>query len=212
MDIHITLIIEIIAIASFSVSGAVVAIDKGLDIFGVVFIGVIAALGGGVLRDLILGINPPIMFTYKIYVIVAVITALIVFFTAFWDKDRYFRNVDRIDSIVNVVDAVGIGLYSSTIVQKCIDLGYGDNAFLCIMMAMTTCIGGGIMRDLICQRLPTILRRRIYALAVIAGSSVYYIMYKLGCNTDISMIIGTATTISIRLLATKYRWNMPTIK
>lgn len=212
MEIPITLAIEIIAIASFSVSGAVVAIDKGLDIFGVVFIGVIAALGGGVLRDLILGIFPPIMFTYKVYVIVAVITALIIFFAAYIDKDRYFRNVERIDSIVNILDAVGIGLYSTTIVQKCIDLGYGNNAFLCIMMAMTTCIGGGIMRDLICQRLPTILRRRIYALAVIAGSSIYYIMYLFGCNINISMVVGTATTISIRLLATKYKWNMPTIK
>ncbi len=212
MDISITLWLEIIAIASFSVSGAVLAIDKGLDIFGIVFVGVITALGGGVLRDLILGIFPPIMFTNKVYVIVAIITALIIFLIAFVDKERYFRNVEKIDSIVNIFDAVGIGLYSSTIVQKCIDLGYGNNAFLCIMMAMTTCVGGGMMRDLMCQRLPIVLRKRVYAIAVIIGSSVYYCMYLFNCSVNISTVVGTTTTILIRLLATKYRWNMPTIK
>lgn len=211
MDIPILPILEVVAIVAFSVPGAAVAIDTGLDIFGVVFIGVITALGGGVLRDLILGIFPPVMFTYKIYVIASAITSLIIFFLALWDKERYFRNIERVDRIVNVFDAVGIGLFSVTSIQRCFQYGYGDNAFLCIMMAMITCIGGSLLRDLICQRLPAILRKRIYALATIAGGMVYYYMYRYGCDINLSMFCGAATTVVIRLLATRYKWNMPRI-
>ena len=79
-------------------------------------------------------------------------------------------------------------------------------------MAMTTCIGGGIIRDLLCQRLPAVLRKRIYALATIAGGALYYYLFKYGCDRDIAMIIGAGTTITIRLLATKFKWNMPRIE
>lgn len=173
---------------------------------------ILTALGGGVIRDIILGIFPPIMFTYKIYTVTAVIASLLVFTIAFIDKDRFYRNVEKIDSIVNVFDAVGIGLFAVTAVQRCIQHGYGDNAFLCIFMAMTTCIGGGIIRDLLCQRLPAVLRKRIYALATIAGGALYYYLFKYGCDRDIAMIIGAGTTITIRLLATKFKWNMPRIE
>ena len=212
MESAIILLVEIVGIVAFAVSGSVVAIERGLDIFGVALIGVLTALGGGVIRDIILGIFPPIMFTYKIYTVTAVIASLLVFTIAFIDKDRFYRNVEKIDSIVNVFDAVGIGLFSVTAVQRCIQHGYGDNAFLCIFMAMTTCIGGGIIRDLLCQRLPAVLRKRIYALATIAGGALYYYLFKYGCDRDIAMIIGAGTTITIRLLATKFKWNMPRIE
>ncbi len=212
MESAIILLVEIVGIVAFAVSGSVVAIERGLDIFGVALIGVLTALGGGVIRDIILGIFPPIMFTYKIYTVTAVIASLLVFTIAFIDKDRFYRNVEKIDSIVNVFDAVGIGLFAVTAVQRCIQHGYGDNAFLCIFMAMTTCIGGGIIRDLLCQRLPAVLRKRIYALATIAGGALYYYLFKYGCDRDVAMIIGAGTTIAIRLLATKFKWNMPRIE
>lgn len=212
MEGSIVLVVELIGIIAFAVSGAVVAIEKGLDVFGVALIGVLTALGGGVIRDIILGIFPPIMFTYKIYTVVAVIASLIVFIIAYRDKYLFYDNVERIDSIVNIFDAVGIGLFAVTSVQRCIQHGYGDNAFLCVFMAMTTCIGGSIMRDLLCQRLPAVLRKRIYALATIAGGATYYYMFKYGADRELSMIVGAGITISIRLLATKYKWNMPRIE
>lgn len=212
MELTIIYILDLIAIASFAIPGAAVAIEKGLDIFGVVFIGVICALGGGVLRDLILGIFPPVMFTNKMYVIVSAITSLIVFFFAFCNPKRYFSNIERIDSIVNIFDALGIGLFSVSSVKRCFQYGYGDNAFLCVMMAMITCIGGSILRDLLCQNLPAVLRKRIYALATIAGSTAYYYMYVYGINPDLATIVGVLITFSIRILATKYKWNMPRIK
>lgn len=212
MESAIILLVEIVGIVAFAVSGSVVAIERGLDIFGVALIGVLTALGGGVIRDIILGIFPPIMFTYKIYTVTAVIASLLVFIIAFVDKDRFYRNVEKIDRTVNVFDAVGIGLFAVTAVQRCIQHGYGDNAFLCIFMAMTTCIGGGIIRDLLCQRLPAVLRKRIYALATIAGGALYYYLFKYGCDRDVAMIIGAGTTIAIRLLATKFKWNMPRIE
>ncbi len=212
MESSIILFVEIIGIVAFAVSGAVVAIDKGLDVFGVALIGVLTALGGGVIRDVILGIFPPIMFTYKIYTVAAVIAALIVFIIAYKDKQLFYSNVDRIDSIVNIFDAVGIGVFAVTSVQRCIQHGYGNNAFLCIFMAMTTCIGGSIIRDLLCQKLPAVLRKRIYALATIAGGAAYYYMFMYGVDRELSMVIGSGITISIRLLATKYKWNMPRIE
>lgn len=204
--------IELVGIVAFSVSGAVVAIEKGLDIFGVTLIGVLTALGGGVIRDISLGIFPPIMFTYQIYTIVAICASLFVFLIAYNDKNRFFRNIVKIDYVVNIFDAVGLGMFSVTSVQRCISYGFASNAFLCIFMAMTAGIGGGIMRDLLCQRLPAVLKKRIYALAALAGGAVYYCMFECGINVNISMAAGAATTITIRLLATKYKWNMPRIE
>ena len=212
MESSIVSVVEIVGIIAFAVSGAAVAIDTGLEVFGIAFIGVITALGGGVIRDIILGIFPPIMFTYKIYTVTAVIASLVVFFIAYMDKNLFYKNIDRIDAIVNVFDAVGIGLFAVTAVQRCIQHGYGDNAFLCIFMAMTTCIGGSIMRDLLCQKLPAVLRKRIYALATLAGGATYYYMFIFGMDRELSMIAGAGITISIRLLATKYKWNMPRIE
>lgn len=212
MESSIILVVEIIGIIAFAVSGAVVAIDKGLDVFGVAFIGVLTALGGGVIRDIILGIFPPIMFTSKIYTVTAVIAAIIVFMIAYRDKYLVYDNVERIDSVVNIFDAIGIGLFAVTSVQRCIEYGYGDNAFLCVFMSMTTCIGGSIMRDILCQKLPAVLRRRIYALATIAGGAAYYYTFKYGVNRDICMVLGAGITIAIRFFATKYKWNMPRIE
>ncbi len=212
MESSVILVVELIGIIAFAVSGAVVAIDKGLDVFGVAFIGEITALGGGVIRDAVLGIFPPIMFTYKIYTVFAVISAVIVFIIAYRDKYLFYDNVERIDSIVNIFDAIGIGIFAVTGVQRCIEHGYGDNAFLCIFMAMTTCIGGSIMRDILCQKLPAVLRRRIYALATIAGGATYYYMFMYGLDRELSMAAGAGITILIRFLATKYKWNMPRIE
>ena len=211
MESAIILFIELVGIVAFATAGAVVASGKGMDIFGVPFIGVITAVGGGVVRDIFLGIFPPIMFTYKIYTFTAIITSLVVFFIALKDNERFFRNVDKIDSVVNIFDAIGIGMFSVSSVQRCIDFGYGDNAFLCIMMAMTSCIGGSIVRDLICQRMPALLSKNIYALATIAGGAIYYYMIIFNCNHELAMILGAGTTIAIRLLATKFKWNMPRI-
>lgn len=204
--------LELVGIVAFSVSGAVVAIEKGLDIFGVTLIGVLTALGGGVIRDILLGIFPPIMFTYQIYTILAICSSLYVFLIAFNDKVRFFKNIEKIDAVVNIFDAVGLGMFSVTSVQRCISYGFASNAFLCIFMSMTTGIGGGIMRDLLCQRLPAVLKKRIYALAALAGGAVYYIMYKYGINVNICVAAGAASTIAIRLFATKYKWNMPRIE
>jgi len=204
--------IELAGIVAFSVSGAVVAIEKGLDIFGVTLIGILTALGGGVIRDISLGIFPPIMFTYQIYTILAICSSLLVFFIAYRDKERFFNNIIKIDAIVNIFDAVGLGMFAVTSVQRCISFGFASNAFLCIFMSMTTGIGGGIMRDLLCQRLPAVLRKRIYALAALAGGAVYYFMFTNGVNISISTAIGAAATITIRLLATKFKWNMPRIE
>ena len=91
MESSIVSVVEIIGIIAFAVSGAAVAIDTGLDVFGIAFIGVITALGGGVIRDIILGIFPPIMFTYKIYTVTAVIASLVVFFIAYMDKNLFYK-------------------------------------------------------------------------------------------------------------------------
>ena len=212
MESMIVLGLELVGIIAFAVSGAATAAEKGLDIFGVVFIGVINALGGGVIRDILLGIFPPIMFTYKVYAIVSIGSSLFVFLFAYNDTDRFLGNLENIDNFVNIFDAIGLGIFSVTSIQRCINFGYVDNAFLCILMSMTTGIGGGIMRDLLCQKLPAVLRKRIYALAAIAGGAIYYYMFKLNINHSLAMFCGMISTFIIRLLATKYKWNMPRIK
>lgn len=202
-------ICEFAGTVAFAVSGAMVAIDKRVDLFGVLFLGMLTALGGGCLRDVLLGRFPPAMFSNYKYVAVSLAVALIVFIFARLLADRYRLNEGVIDQINNVFDALGLGIFAVVGVEVAISAGYGSNGFLAVFMGMTTAIGGGVLRDLLLREIPFVLKKRIYAIAAICGALAYYIGWRLGVSEALSTLAGVGITFVLRLLATIFKWNLP---
>lgn len=203
---------QIIGTVAFAASGAMLAIDRDLDLFGVLFLGVITAVGGGAIRDLLLGSFPPVAFRDATYVLVAFVTALIVFLLAAMGNVRYWRERDAMDRAFNLLDAVGLGIFSAVGAQTAMSAGFSGNAFLCVFMGMTTGVGGGILRDLLSKTVPAVLKRRIYAVASIIGAATYFYMVKLSAGAPAAMLAGMLITVLIRMLATHYAWNLPRVK
>ena len=122
--------LEFIGTVSFAISGAVAALEKRMDVFGVVFLGITTALAGGILRDVIIGKVPPSAFAESRYMVVAGITAALVFLIAFLAKDYYKNNVDAVNAVNNVFDAAGLGVFTITGAKVAIYTGYPENGFL----------------------------------------------------------------------------------
>lgn len=200
---------QIIGTVAFAASGAMLAIDRDLDLFGVLFLGVITAVGGGAIRDLLLGSFPPVAFRDATYVLVAFVTALIVFLLAAIGNVRYWRERDAMDRAFNLLDAIGLGIFSAVGAQTAMSAGFSGNAFLCVFMGMTTGVGGGMIRDMLTNAMPKVLYKRIYAIASVAGGLLYYGFLRLGLNKTVGALIAIAFIVTLRILATKFRWNLP---
>lgn len=206
-------IIEIIGTVAFAVTGVITAVEKNFDIFGALVLGTVTAVGGGIVRDLILGYLPPMAFRKPVYAITAVITSLVVFALAYFFGEKIKRHFDFYSQIINVFDSVGLSVFVVGGVNSSISCGYGENMFLSVFVATLTAVGGGVLRDIMAGRVPKILRKRVYALAAIVGAIIYYLMYwyEIGSST-LAVILGAGSVLVIRILATVFRWNLPTVK
>lgn len=202
-------ILEIAGTISFAVSGAMVAVRKRVDLFGVLFLGVITALGGGMLRDVMLGRIPPVFFQNSLYVCMAAAAALAVFLLAMIFQDRYLSEEQVIDHVNNVFDAWGLGAFTVIGAQAAIEAGYGENGFLVVCMGMLTGIGGGLIRDLMVMEIPFVLRKRVYAVASITGGCCYYLLWNAGAPEWAAIFSSVLWVFGMRMLATLYRWNLP---
>ena len=202
--------LEIIGAAAFAVSGAMAALEHEADIFGVIFLAVVTALGGGVIRDLLLGVTPPKMFVSYVYLAVAAVAALVVFADAYIRREKYRKHRDRLDSINNMFDAVGLAVFTvsgmNTAMQQ------SDNVLLILVLGMSTGVGGGMLRDMMINKMPKVLRKRVYAVASLLGGGVYYGLFALGVHETIAAVSGMALIIALRVLATVYKWNLPAIR
>lgn len=202
--------LEIIGAAAFAVSGAMAALEHEADIFGVIFLAVVTALGGGVIRDLLLGVTPPKMFVSYVYLAVAAVAALVVFADAYIRREKYRKHRDKLDSINNMFDAVGLAVFTvsgmNTAMQQ------SDNVLLILALGMSTGVGGGMLRDMMINKMPKVLRKRVYAVASLLGGGVYYGLFALGVHETIAAVSGMALIIALRVLATVYKWNLPAIR
>lgn len=201
-------ILEHIGIIAFSISGAIVAIDRETDVFGVVFLSFITTFGGGLMRDILLNRMPRFFTHYTSFIITCLITALAVFFFAMIFKKKFIEDEKLLDSVNNYIDAIGIGAFAVTGTQLTISLGF-TSPFIAIFMGTTTCIGGGMLRDIILNDVPFVLRKRIYAIACILGASVYYLLWYVEAPEIVAMLAGFSTTVATRVLATLFKWNLP---
>lgn len=200
---------EALGTAAFAVSGAMVAIDKGTDIFGVLLMAVFTALGGGTLRDVLIGHFPPRMFTNFHYVLLACICALAVFIIARIFKERYIERERLIEQVNNVFDAIGLGIFAVSGARIGMEAGFADNIFLTTFLGTTTAIGGGMLRDVLLQEMPFVLKKRVYAVAAIVGALGYALLMRMGMNSVMAYALGMMATIAVRILATVFRWNLP---
>lgn len=205
--------IEIIGTVAFAITGVITALEKKFDIFGALVLGTVTAVGGGIVRDLILGYTPPIAFRKSIYAITAVITSLAVFVIAYFFGKKIKKHYDIYSQVINIFDSIGLSVFVVGGVNSAISCGFGENMFLSIFVATLTGVGGGIMRDIMAGRVPKILRKRVYALAAIIGAIIYYVLfyYEL-CSATLAIILGAGSVLIIRILATIFHWNLPTVK
>ena len=210
---NILLAIELIGTVAFAITGVITAIEKKFDIFGAIVLGTVTAIGGGIVRDIILGYLPPMAFRKSVYAITAVLTSLVVFWIAYFFGKRIQKHFDVYSQVINIFDSIGLSVFVIGGANSAIACGFEENMFLTVFVATLTGVGGGVMRDIMAGRVPKILRKRVYALAAIIGSVIYYILihYEL-CSTTLSIIIGAGSVIIIRILATIFRWNLPTVK
>lgn len=204
--------IEIIGTVAFAITGVITALEKKFDIFGALVLGTVTAVGGGIVRDLILGYTPPMAFRKSVYAITAVITSLAVFIIAYFFGKRIKKHFDVYSQIINIFDSIGLSVFVVGGVNSAISCGFGENMFLSIFVATLTGVGGGVMRDIMAGRVPKILRKRVYALAAIIGAIIYYVLfyYEL-CSASLAIILGAGSVLIIRILATIFHWNLPTV-
>ena len=207
MENSIIFAIELIGTIAFASSGAMLGIRKNLDIFGVVVLGLCVAVGGGIVRDIILGLTPPSAFRDPSYALTALVTAVLLFGIVYWKQEILTsRYMEIYETIMNYCDAAGLGIFTVLGVYTGYEQGYRGRFFL-IFLGMLTGIGGGVIRDVLADTMPFILRKHIYAVASLAGAFVWQRL--IGQNLYLALAAGTAVVLVIRILASHYRWNLP---
>lgn len=205
------LIMEILGTIAFSVSGTLVAARCGLDLFGVLTVGTITSVGGGIIRDVIIGKIPPTVFTKPEILILALVTSLVVFIIAFLNSKRIKDLQQKIDSLNIFFDALGLAAFSVTGVEVTCAAGHTENVVLPIVLGVITGVGGGVLRDVLVNEKPYILIKHIYAVASLLGAVVYYLVgIRFGYQL-VGTIVSILITITIRMLAAKFRWNLPKV-
>lgn len=202
--------LELIGAAAFAVSGAMVAIEKKADIFGVLFLAVTTALGGGVIRDVLIGRIPPVMFVSYWYLLISVVAALAVFIDAYLRSEKYKLHLDKLDAVNNVFDAIGLAVFTVSGMNAAMPVS--DNVILVLFVGMCTGVGGGMLRDVMTNTMPKVLRKRVYAVASLIGGGLYYVMHVLDINQLLSVGCGMLVIFALRLFATIYKWNLPSVK
>jgi uncharacterized membrane protein YeiH len=193
------LLADLTGVAVFAASGASAAVAKRLDLFGVVFVGFVAALGGGIFRDLVIGEAPPLAFADWRYPATAATAAVAVF----WLHPQ----LARLRTAVLVLDAAGLALFTVTGTLKALEAQVP--AVGACVIGMLTAIGGGLGRDLLTGEIPVVLRREIYAVAALAGSVVVTLLRAVGAAGPAPLTAAAVLVFGVRLIALRRRWSAP---
>ena len=203
--------LEIIGTLAFALAGAMIAIEKNMDIFGVNVLGVTTAVGGGMIRDLILGIHPPNMFRNPIYTILAVVVSTLLFLVIYFGK-RYLTLKFRViyEKIIMICDAVGLGIFTVVGINTALHEGQ-TGIVLLLVVGVLTGVGGGMLRDIMAGMTPFIFVKHVYACASLAGALSYIYLYRVMDEIP-ATAISASIIILIRMLAAHFKWNLPKIR
>lgn len=193
------LVLDLLGVFVFALSGAMVAVERNLDLFGVLVLAAVAALGGGLLRDVLLGALPPAALGDNRYLAVPILAGLLVFFGS--------RHVERLAVPVRIFDAAGLGLFVAAGTTKALDAGLG--ALAAITLGVLTGIGGGIARDVLVGVVPTVLRRELYAVPAVLGGALIVVGDGLDAQRGWTAGAGALLVIVLRLLGVWRNWHFP---
>ncbi len=195
------LVIDILGTVAFAISGVLVAMEKKLDLFGVLIIAFVTAIGGGTLRDLLIGNTPVGWMTTPVYIIT--ITATVIAAIIFVNQLRYFRKS------LFLFDTIGIGLYTMVGVEK--GLSAGLSPVMCIILGTITASFGGVIRDILCNEIPVIFRKEVYATICILGGIIYFIFIQFPVDNAYAYVAAILSIIVMRLLAVRFKISLPNI-
>lgn len=196
---------EIIGTIAFAISGALIGITKKMDIFGISILGLITAVGGGVIRDLVLGNTPPETFKNPVYGIVAVSVSVIVFIPFF--RNKLLKNQRVFDLMMLIMDSLGLAVFTVVGIDTAASV-VGYNVYLMLFVGVITGVGGGVLRDVLAGNTPYIFVKHFYATASLIGSAVTIALWNL-LGVMNSMIIGASVVFLLRLCAAKFHWKLP---
>ncbi|MFJ7336144.1 trimeric intracellular cation channel family protein [Streptomyces sp. NPDC101110] len=193
--------LDLIGIFVFAISGALLAVRKNFDVFGMAVLAEVTALGGGLFRDLVIGAVPPAAFTDLGYFLTPLLATLLVFFL--------HPQVERIQVAVNVFDAAGLGLFCVAGTIKAYEYGLGLTASA--GLGLTTAVGGGVLRDVLANEVPSLLRwdRDLYAVPAIVGSALVALCIRYDVLNPFTSSLAVITAFVLRLLAMRYHWRAP---
>ncbi|MFE0177093.1 trimeric intracellular cation channel family protein [Streptomyces sp. NPDC059002] len=193
--------LDIVGIFVFAISGALLAVRKNFDVFGIAVLAEVTALGGGLFRDLVIGAVPPAAFTDLGYFITPLFAAALVFFL--------HPEVERTQLAVNVFDAAGLGLFCVTGTTKAYDYGLGLTAS--VALGLATAVGGGVLRDVVANEVPSLVRwdRDLYAVPAIVGATMVALCIRYDQLTAFTSGLAIVTAFVLRLLAMRYHWRAP---
>ncbi|MGV9292744.1 MULTISPECIES: trimeric intracellular cation channel family protein [Amycolatopsis] len=191
--------LEFLGLVAFAASGALAAVRARLDVFGVVVVGLTTALGGGIIRDVLLGIHPPTSLRNWPYLAVCAATALIVF--------AFHPQVARLRHAVLLADAVGLGVFATA--GTTLALNAGATGYAACLIGMTSGIGGGALRDLLLREIPLVLRKEIYAMAALTGAVCVWAGHALNLPAGAVTTGSAVVVVAIRVLTLWRHWNAP---
>ncbi|MCD2196782.1 trimeric intracellular cation channel family protein [Actinomycetospora endophytica] len=194
------LVLDLAGTFAFALNGALTAVRAArLDIVGVITLGMITALGGGILRDVLLGALPPSTFSDWRYLVVAAVGGLVAFGLS--------RQLERLATPITVFDALGLSLFAVTGAGKALALGAGVGQS--ILLGAITAVGGGTIRDVLVRRIPTVLRSELYAIPALVGAAIVVVPARFGLGGLVWALVGAGVCLAIRLLGVRFRLEAP---
>ncbi|SHG05869.1 Uncharacterized membrane protein YeiH [Flavobacterium segetis] len=195
-------LLDIIGTIAFAMSGALTAMNKKMDPFGVFIIAFVTAVGGGTLRDVLIGRTPVgwMLDLKYVYVIAAGFILAVIFRKKF----------DRLRTSLFLFDTIGLGVFTLIGLEKGINIGL--HPVICIALGTMTACFGGVIRDILCNEIPVIFRKEIYATICILGGVMFFLLRELSFDNDILYLATSLVIISVRLMAVKFKWYLPTLE
>lgn len=199
MPTHFLYIIDILGTISFAVSGAFLAMEKKLDPFGVLVLSFVTAIGGGTLRDIMIG-NLPVSWLRNETATIVIFSSAVV--TMFFG--RYLRHLT---TTLFLFDALGLGLFTLIGIEFGIEKNFSIG--VCLALGTITACFGGVVRDVLLNNIPLLFRKEIYAVACIAGGSIYFLLKQTSLDADMAKILCILIIFVIRILAVRYKFSLP---
>lgn len=198
-DLDAVFIIDVCGTFAFAMSGVMSAIERKFDLFGTIILAFATALGGGTLRDVLIGSTPVAWMNSNLHIYIILSTIPLAYF--------FFRTLVRLKRTFFIFDTLGIGLFTVLGMEKAIEMGLSP--LVSVMMGVVTAVFGGVIRDVLSSKVPLIFQKEIYAFACLSGALTYLGLNSLQANETFSLFFSVGVVITIRQLAIHYQWSIP---